>query len=73
MQRAQAYALSVALEGQDIGHEIVFTYDAQGVETASVRLDTAPTYTGAQLAALTNYCAQHALNLSVVVSEMGVV
>lgn len=72
MTRAQAIALSAALATQDIGHSIGFTYDAGGNETASVSLATGPTYTGAQLAQLTNYCAQHGLNLTIVVDQMGV-
>lgn len=73
MTRQQAYALSVALEGQDIGHSIAFAYDAGGVESASVTLDTGPTYSGVQLAQLTNYCTGHGLALSIVVAQMGVV
>lgn len=70
MTRAQANQLSVALEGQDIPHSIGFAYDAQGVESASVTLSTAITYTGPQLAALANYCGQHALNLTLIVAEL---
>lgn len=73
MTRAQAAALSVALEGQHIGHSVVFSYDGAGAESASVSLDTGPTYTGATLALLAAYCQQNQLALSIVVASMGVV
>lgn len=72
MTRAQANALSVALATTDVQHAIQFTYDAQGAESATVVLATGPTYTGAQLAQLTTYCAAHALAVNVVVAQMSV-
>lgn len=73
MNRAQAGALSAALATQHIGHDIVFIYDAQGVETASAQLSTAIVYTAAQLEALSSYCTAHNLSLSIQIASMGVV
>lgn len=72
MTRAQANALSQALAGQTIAHVVSFAYDAGGVESASVALDPALIYTGAQLAQLTTYCANHALALTIKAQQMGV-
>lgn len=73
MTRAQASALSQALASQHIGHEIVFSYNAQGVESASAQLSTTLIYSAAQLSALAGYCTQNGLSLSIEVASMGVV
>lgn len=63
----------MALASQGISHDLLFSYDAQNVETVSAQLATKLVYTGAQLAALTNYCATKSLSLSIQVASMGVV
>lgn len=73
MTRAQAGALSLALASQHIGHDIVFSYDGGGAETASAQLDTKLVYTAAQLSALADYCTTHGLALSIQIAAMGVV
>lgn len=61
-----------ALEGQKINADAQMRFDAAGVENWNVILDPSVTYTGAQLAQLTTYCANNNLNLSVIVQQMGV-
>lgn len=73
MTRAQALQLSQALEAHTIAHNVQLRFDAGGVETWSVALDTAPTYNGDQLSALADYCVAHALTLTLQVQAMGVV
>lgn len=73
MTRAQAGALSLALASQHIAHEIVFSYDGGGAETASAQLGTKIIYTASQLAALANYCTTNGLSLSIQIASMGVV
>lgn len=72
MTKAQALQLANALEARSMPCDILLRFPAGGQETWSVQLDTTRTYMGADLAALTTYCANNGLTLSIIVSEMGV-
>jgi hypothetical protein len=72
MTRAQANAFMTALESLKIGADARMRFDAAGNEIWAVELDTTQTYTGAQMAQLAAYCSGNQLNLTLIISEMGV-
>ncbi len=72
MTKAQAAAASAALESALMPHSIVLTYPTAGVELWTIELSPTITYTGTQLAAIANYCAAHALTLTMIVQELGI-
>lgn len=73
MTRAQAVALSAALESREMPHAVQLTYPSPGVEQWNVNLDPTITYAGADVGALATYCSAQGLTLSIVVQSMGVV
>lgn len=73
MTKQQALALVGALEARQIPATVSFTFPSAGVETWAVQLDPARTYSGDELAALTDYCTAHGLILSMIVETMGVI
>lgn len=72
MTKQQAMNLVSALEARSMPCNVLLRFPGGGAETWSVELDTTRTYMGADIAALAAYCANNALTLSVIVSEMGV-
>lgn len=72
MTKAQATALLAALEARSIPCDVLLRFDAAGAEQWSVQLDTVRVYTGAELAALTSYCANNGLTVTVLFQQLGV-
>jgi len=73
LDKAHALALMGALEGQKVNADALLRFDAAGAESWQVAIDPAVVLTGAQLAALTTYCAQQGLTLSATFSYLGIV
>lgn len=73
MTKAQALAFVNALESHTIPCDVSLRFQPDGSEQWSVQLDVTHTYTGADLAALTNYCAQQGLQITAIFDKLGVV
>lgn len=72
MTKGQALALMNTLEGAKVSASAVLLFDAQGVESWTVQLAPSIIYSGAQLAALTSYCASNGLTVSAQVTQLGI-
>lgn len=72
MTKPQALALMNALEGAKVAASAVLSFDVSGAPSWTVQLAPTVVYSGAQLAALTSYCATNNLLLSAQVAELGV-
>lgn len=72
MTKAQALAAMVALEGAQMPGSAIMTFP-NNAETWAIQLDPTHVYTGAQLGALTAYCAANGLTLTAQFSALGVV
>lgn len=73
MNRAQAVALSQALQGKLMPHAIRLRFEPAGAETWSVELEPGRVYKTDELLALANYCTQNALALTLDVQALGIV
>lgn len=62
----------VALAGQQVPAAAVMSFPPGG-EAWQVQVDPAFVLTGAQIAALVNYCATHGLTISATFSALGIV
>lgn len=71
MTKAQALAAINAAEGALMPASAVMTFPG-GVETWTVQLDPTFVYTGAQLSAITAYCAANGLALSARFTSLGI-
>lgn len=72
MDRAHADALMVALAGQKVPASAVMSFPA-GAEQWQVEINPSFALTGAQVAALVNYCAAQGLTVSATFSYLGIV
>lgn len=70
MTKAQALALMVALEGQQMPASAAMAFSP--AEAWSVQLDPTHVYSGAQLGLLASYCATNNLTLSAQFTALGI-
>lgn len=73
MTKAQAVALMGALEGQKVPADAQMRFDQAGNETWQVQVDPSVALSGAQLVALSNYCAGQGLTISATFSQLGII
>lgn len=71
MTKTQALAALNALEGALMPGSAVLTFPG-GVAAWAIKLDTTHVYTGAQLAAVANYCATNGLTITATFSDFGI-
>lgn len=73
MTKAQAVAMSDALDARSLPYSIIMTLDATGTPTWALQLSVTHVYAGADLAALAQYSTNHGLQLSATFDQLGVV
>lgn len=72
MTKAQALALIVAIEGQQVNASANMLFDAAHNETWTVTIPPAQVLTGPQISALVAYCAANGLAFSAQFAYLGI-